>query len=276
LFGDKLYIKNKLTLHSEIFNTYNMDLHLKDKIVIVTGGSRGIGAAVCEAFADEGARVAFSYLHSKDKAETLAARLRDKYRTDVICMAADMSKESEIQAMIAEVEQSFGVVDVLVNNAAICPSGPITSYSRETWEQTFATNVTGMFIASREVVRRLQEHKRGGAIVNIASQAAFRGSTTGHLPYDSSKGAMVSFTVGLAREVSSQGIRVNAVAPGLVRTEMVAKTWEERKERYLQNIPIYRIAEPEEIADIVTFIASDRASYITGATIDASGGMVMR
>ncbi|MDR1896104.1 MAG: 3-oxoacyl-ACP reductase FabG [Prevotellaceae bacterium] len=253
-----------------------MDLHLKDKIVLVTGGSRGIGSAICEAFVEEGAAVAFSYVHSKDKAEELAARLRDRYDAKVMCMAADVSRESDILAMIAEVEQSLGTIDILVNNAAICPSGPVTSYTAEVWEQTFATNVTGMFIASREVVRRLREQQKGGAIVNIASQAAFRGSTTGHLPYDSSKGAMVSFTVGLAREVSAQGIRVNAVAPGLVRTEMVAKTWEERKERYLQNIPIYRIAEPQEIANIVAFLASDCASYITGATIDASGGMMMR
>jgi 3-oxoacyl-[acyl-carrier protein] reductase len=253
-----------------------MDLYLKNKVVLITGGSRGIGSAICEAFAAEGAIVAFSYIHSRDRAEALAVRLQNKYGGKVMSMAADMSKESEIMSMIADIERSFGVIDILVNNAAICPSGTVVSYTREVWEQTFATNVTGMFVASREVVRRLQEQRRGGAIVNIASQAAFRGSTTGHLPYDSSKGAMVSFTVGLAREVSAQGIRVNAVAPGLVRTEMVAKTWEERKERYLQNIPIYRIAEPGEIADVVTFIASDRASYITGATIDASGGMMMR
>ena len=112
--------------------------------------------------------------------------------------------------------------------------------------------------------------------MNIASQAAFRGSTTGHLPYDSSKGAMISFTVGLAREVARQGIRVNAIAPGLVRTEMVAETWEKKKEKYLERIPLYRIAEPEEIARVAVFLASSAASYITGATIDASGGMVMR
>ncbi|MDR0386346.1 MAG: glucose 1-dehydrogenase [Prevotellaceae bacterium] len=253
-----------------------MDLHLKGKTVLVTGGSRGIGCAICEAFAGEGAAVAFSYLHSRDKAEALTTRLQNIYNTKVTCMAADMSSETDILSMIDGVEQLLGNIDILVNNAAVCPSGPVTSYTRENWEQTFATNVTGMFIASREIVRRLQEKQRGGAIVNIASQAAFRGSTTGHLPYDSSKGAMVSFTVGLAREVSAMGIRVNAVAPGLVRTEMVAKTWEERKERYLQNIPIHRIAEPAEIADIVAFLASDRASYITGATIDASGGMMMR
>jgi 3-oxoacyl-[acyl-carrier protein] reductase len=253
-----------------------MDLHLKNKTVLITGGSRGIGSAICEAFAQEGANVAFSYLNSKEKAEAMSGMLEEKYRIKTVAIAADMGRESDVLKLIAETEQSLGTIDILVNNAAVCPSGPVTSYTAEAWEQTFATNVTGMFIASREVVRRLQQEQKEGAIINIASQAAFRGSTTGHLPYDSSKGAMVSFTVGLAREVSAQGIRVNAVAPGLVRTEMVAKTWEERKERYLQSIPVHRIAETREIADIVVFLASDRASYITGATIDASGGMMMR
>jgi 3-oxoacyl-[acyl-carrier protein] reductase len=253
-----------------------MELGLKDKVVLVTGGSRGIGSAICESFAREGASVAFNYLNSKDKAEDLAAYLQMTYGTKALAFSADMSSEPDILSLIASVEQSLGSIDILVNNAAICPSGLIASYTTEVWEKTFATNVTGMFIATREVVSRLQTRQTRGSIVNIASQAAFRGSTTGHLPYDSSKGAMISFTVGLAREVSASGIRVNAVAPGLVRTEMVAKTWEERKERYLQNIPIHRIAEPQEIADIVVFLASDKASYITGATIDASGGMMMR
>jgi 3-oxoacyl-[acyl-carrier protein] reductase len=253
-----------------------MNLNLKNKNVFVTGGSRGIGAAICEGFAREGANVAFNYATSRDAAEELAARLRSEYGVKVWTLAADMGREADVLAFIAGAVDALGGVDVLVNNAAVCPKGPITAYSAEAWERTFAVNVTGTFLASREVVARLQAAKKPGAIVNIASQAAFRGSTTGHLPYDSSKGAIVSFTVGLAREVSAQGIRVNAVAPGLVRTEMVAKTWEERKERYLASIPIYRIAEPEEIADIVVYLASERASYITGATLDASGGMMMR
>jgi 3-oxoacyl-[acyl-carrier protein] reductase len=253
-----------------------MDLNLRNKNVLVTGGSRGIGSAICETFAQEGANVAFSYLNSSEKAQALSAMLKTKYRINAVAAAADIGVEADVLKLIDITEQTFGSIDILINNAAVCPSGPVTSYTAEIWEKTFATNVTGMFIASREVVNRLLMKQKSGAIVNIASQAAFRGSTTGHLPYDSSKGAMVAFTVGLAREVSAQGIRVNAVAPGLVLTDMVAKTWEERKERYLQNIPIHRIAEPREIADIVVFLASERASYITGATVDASGGMMMR
>ena len=253
-----------------------MNLNLENRTALVTGGSRGIGRAVCEVLAREGANIAFNCLRSLAEAESLAEKLRQTYGVKSLAMPADMSSEADIQALIDRTESEIGAIDILVNNAAVCPSGAITDYTAEVWEKTFAVNVTGMFIASREVVGRLLANRRAGAIVNIASQAAFRGSTTGHLPYDSSKGAMVSFTVALAREVSAKGIRVNAVAPGLVRTEMVAKTWEERKERYLQNIPINRIAEPEEIANIVAFLASDKASYITGATVDASGGMMMR
>ena len=191
-------------------------------------------------------------------------------------LEADMSEEGEVISLITRVEDELGPIDVLVNNAAYCPGGPISSYTVEEWEKTFGINVTGMFVASRELVKKWQENSTPGSIVNIASQAAFRGSTTGHLPYDSSKGAMVSFTIALAREVARQGIRVNGIAPGLVMTEMVAETWEKRKEKYLARIPLYRIADPEEIANIAVFLASDAASYITGSTIDASGGMLMR
>ncbi len=253
-----------------------MKTNLKEKVVLVTGGSRGIGKAICFAFAKEGAKVAVNYVASKDKAEAVVAEIEEKYNLAAIAVKADMSKEEEVLEMIKSVNKELGSIDVLVNNAAYCPSGPISSYSVEEWEKTFGVNVTGMFVASRELVKQWQEYNVKGNIVNIASQAAFRGSTTGHLPYDSSKGAMVSFTIGLAREVAKQGIRVNGVAPGLVRTEMVAKTWELRKEKYLSRIPLYRIAEPEEIANVAVFLASDAASYITGATIDVSGGMIMR
>lgn len=253
-----------------------MNTNLKDKIVLVTGGSRGIGKAICLAFANEGARVAVNYVSSKDHADSVVSEIEKKFSSKSMAVKADMAKESEVISMITQVENELGPIDVLVNNAAYCPGGPISSYSVEEWDKTFGINVTGMFVASRELVKGWQKNNTRGSIVNIASQAAFRGSTTGHLPYDSSKGAMVSFTIALAREVAKQGIRVNGIAPGLVLTEMVAETWEKRKEAYLARIPLHRIADPSEIASIAVFLASDAASYITGATIDASGGMLMR
>ncbi|WP_372933784.1 SDR family NAD(P)-dependent oxidoreductase [Mariniphaga sediminis] len=253
-----------------------MELNIKDKVVLVTGGSRGIGKAICLAFAEEGAKVAVNYVRNQELAEKTVAEIKQKYQAGAIAVKADMSCEQEVLDMMLTIELELGAIDILINNAAYCPSGPITSYTSEEWDKTFAINMRGAFLASRELIKKWQSGNSKGAIVNIASQAAFRGSTTGHLPYDSSKGAMVSFTVGLAREVAKQGIRINAVAPGLVRTEMVAETWEKKKEKYLERIPLYRIAEPEEIARIAVFLASDAASYITGATIDASGGMMMR
>ncbi len=253
-----------------------MKTNLKDKVVLVTGGSRGIGKAICLAFASEGAKLGVNYVSNKEKAENVVAEIKEKFNTEAVAIKADMSKESEVLEMISFVQKELGEIEVLVNNAAYCPGGPISSYSVEEWEKTFGINVTGMFVASRELVSQWQKSGTVGNIVNIASQAAFRGSTTGHLPYDSSKGAMVSFTIGLAREVAKQGIRVNGVAPGLVRTEMVAETWEKKKEGYLARIPLYRIAEPEEIANVAVFLASDAASYITGSTLDVSGGMTMR
>lgn len=253
-----------------------METNLKNKVILVTGGSRGIGKAICFAFAEEGAKVAVNYIKNRDMAKAVINEIKLKYNVDSLAVRADMSNEREVILMISKIKKKLGSIDVLVNNAAYCPGGPISAYSVGEWNKTFAINVNGMFVASRELIGEWLSENRKGNIVNMVSQAAFRGSTTGHLPYDSSKGAMVSFTIGLAREVAGRGIRVNAVAPGLVRTEMVAETWEKKKEKYLERIPLYRIAEPEEIAHITVFLASDAASYITGATIDASGGMMMR
>ena len=253
-----------------------MKLNLKNKVALVTGGSRGIGAAICRGLAEEGVHVGVNYQRNADLAEKVAEDLRANHGVKAMTLAADMAVEADVLAMLDAVEAELGPIDILVNNAAYCPGGPITSYTTEEWERTFAINVTGTFVATRETIRRWQERKAQGAIVNLASQAAFLGSTSGHLPYDSSKGAMVSMTRGVAREVAAQGIRVNAVAPGMVMTEMVAEIWKERKDRYLSKIPMYRIAEPAEIANAVVFLASDAASYMTGTTLDLTGGLMMR
>ena len=258
-----------------------MDLNLYDKVAIVTGASSGLGKTIALMLAEEGAAVAVNYLRTADGkldfTEDAEAVVQQIIETggQAMAVAADMSVEDDILAMFDMVEGQFGSVDILVNNAAYLPKGPITGYSQEEWNYTFQVNMTGPFIASRELVRRLLEADRPGKIVNIASLAAFRGSTTGHLPYDSSKGAMVSFTRALAREVSKNGINVNAVAPGMIKTEMVARTWEENKDRYLARMPIGRIALPEEVASVAVFLASEAASYICGATIDVTGGMMM-
>ncbi len=253
-----------------------MDLHLKDKIALVTGGSRGLGRAICEALAREGAQVGVNYRRDPERAAAVVEQLRNGCGVRAAAVAADVAQEADVVEMFRRVEQELGPVDVLVNNAAVCPTCPVKDMTEQEWSHTLRVNLTGTFLTSREMVRRLLEAGRPGRIVNVSSQAAFRGSTTGHAPYDASKGGMISFTVSLAREVARHGIAVNAVAPGMMYTEMTAKTLEANREKYLARIPLRRIADPAEIADVVVFLASDRASYMTGATVDVSGGMLMR
>lgn len=251
-----------------------MKLNLQGKVALVTGGSRGIGAAICRNLSAEGVHIGFNYHANAEAAEALAAEV-EATGVKAAAVRADLGDEDSVLNLITQVSTKLGAIDILVNNAAVCPSGPLDSYSWEVWERTFQVNVAGAFVACRELARSWRSRHTRGKIINIVSQAAFLGSTSGHLPYDSSKGALVSLTRALARELGPDGINVNAVAPGLVKTEMVAKNLETRLDFYLSRIPLKRIAEPGEIAVIVTFLASDAAACITGATIDATGGTMM-
>lgn len=251
-----------------------MKLNLQGKVALVTGGSRGIGAAIGRNLAAEGVHVGFNYHTNPESAEALAAELR-LAGVKATAVRADLGDEASVLNFIAQVSAELGAIDILVNNAAVCPSGPLESYSWETWDRTLRVNVTGAFLACRELAKSWRQRQARGKIINIVSQSAFLGSTSGHLPYDSSKGALVSMTRALARELGPEGITVNAVAPGMVKTEMVIKNLETKLDFYLSRIPLKRIADPDEIANIVTFLASEAASYITGATIDATGGMMM-
>ncbi len=253
-----------------------MKLNLRGKTAFVTGGSRGIGTAICRDFAEEGVNVGINYNSSAGEAEALAAELQKEFGVKAVAIQGNLAEETDIHRMLETCEAEIGNIDILVNNAAYCPKGPISAYTKEEWEFTFSVNVTGCFIACREMINRWLEREVAGKIVNIASQAAFLGSTSGHLPYDSSKGAVISMTRAIAREVAPKGINVNAVAPGMVKTEMVKKLLDTKLDFYLSRIPLKRIAEPEEIASIVTFLASDASSCMTGTTLDATGGLMMR
>ncbi len=253
-----------------------MDLRLKDKVALVTGGGRGLGRAIAEHLAAEGSHVAVNYRRRADEAQALATRLADRHGVKAVAVQADVSREEEVGSMFDCIERELGLVEVLVNNAAVCPTCPAKDLKLDQWNETIQINLTGTFLTCREMIRRLDGAGRPGRIVNVSSQAAFRGSTTGHAPYDASKGAVVSLTVSLAREVAAAGIAVNAVAPGMMRTEMTAATLDANEAKYRARIPLGRIADTAEIARVVVFLASDAASYITGATVDVSGGMLMR
>jgi 3-oxoacyl-[acyl-carrier protein] reductase len=253
-----------------------MNLHLEDKVALVTGGSRGLGRAICLALAAEGAHVAVNYHQSAARADEVVAEIGRDFGRQAIALGGDVGSETDVQAMFARIDQEFGRCDVLVNNAAHCPTGPLVETSAAEWDYTLRANMSGAFLACREFVRRLLAAGRSGRIVNVSSTAAFHGSTTGHLPYDASKGGLISFTVSLARELGPKGIAVNAVAPGMIRTEMVERVLKANEPKYLARIPLGRIADPEEVARVVAFLASDAAGYMTGATVDVSGGMLMR
>jgi 3-oxoacyl-[acyl-carrier protein] reductase len=187
----------------------------------------------------------------------------------------DVTQEDSVSSMFDHIEQELGPVDALVNNAAYCPTSPTADLSLDEFNRALQVNMTGMFLCSREMVRRLRAGERHGKIVNISSQAAFRGSQSGKTAYDSTKMGIVGFTISLAREMAPHGIHVNCVAPGLMYTEMLAEAIDADPERYNKRVPLGRIGKTEEIGSVAVFLCSDRASYMTGATVDVSGGLAM-
>lgn len=262
-----------------------MDLDLKDKVALVTGGNSGLGRAVCLGLADEGADLAVHYYRSETKgadfseqADAVADEIRKTRGRRALAVPGDISREADIHEMFRRTLAEFGRVDILVNNAAIWPTHFVKDTTEEEWSYTLRVNLTGVFLTCREMVRHLLLAGRGGRIVNISSQAAFHGATSGHADYAAAKCGLHAFTVSLAREVATDGIAVNVVAPGMMFTEMTRGPLEdeERKRRYLSRTPLGYVADPAEIARVVIFLASEKASYITGAALNVSGGMVMR
>ncbi len=253
-----------------------MDLHLQDKVALVTGGSRGLGRAICLGLAAEGVKVAVNYNRGQAAAAEVVAAMQNLHTAEGIALQGNVAQSADVVRLFDQCEEEFGPIDILVNNAGIWPTAFVRDMTEEQWDSTFDINLKSAFLTCREAVRRWLDADRGGRIVNITTQAAFHGSTTGHAHYAATKAGLVNFTVSLAREVARSGIFVNGVAPGMMRTDMAQEALEANEEKYIQRTPLGRIAEPDEIADTVVFLASDRASYTTGATFDATGGMLMR
>jgi NAD(P)-dependent dehydrogenase (short-subunit alcohol dehydrogenase family) len=249
--------------------------HANGPVMLVTGGSRGIGAAIVRAAAAAGYEIALTYAEDRAAAEQVAAEVNGSGRRAVV-VKADVAREDDVLAAYAAVDDAFGRLDALAINAGI--TGRFTrveDVDAATLERVLAVNVTGAFLCAREAVRRMSTARggSGGAIVVVSSRAAGLGSPGEYVHYAASKGAVDALTRGLAKEVAREGIRVNAVAPGLIDTEIHARGGRpERVARITPTIPMERIGTADEVAATVLWLASAQASYVTGAILDVSGG----
>ncbi|NLC66547.1 MAG: 3-oxoacyl-ACP reductase FabG [Clostridium sp.] len=252
-----------------------MELKLKEKTAIITGGSRGVGRGICLALAKEGVNIVINY-HRNNEAALETKTEVEKLGSKAIIVKADIGSPKECQFLIDEAEKTFGNIDILINNAGYWPKNWVEDISIEEWNRTIDVNLTSVFLTSQAFVKRNIEKKRPAKILNITSQAAFKGSTTGHAHYAASKSGVVAFTVSMAREMAKHDININALALGIVETDMIKEALDKNEDYYLSRIPLGRVAKPEDIANIAVFLVSEPASYITGATIDATGGMLMR
>jgi 3-oxoacyl-[acyl-carrier protein] reductase len=242
---------------------------LEGKVALVTGGSRGIGLAVCRALAEAGARLAVVDLDGDGAAQAADALPGDAHRG----YACDVAGAEEVQTTVAAVESDLGPVDVLVNNAGITRDNILVRMTDKEFDEVIATNLKGAFNFTRAVSRGMMK-RRGGAILNVASVVGLIGNA-GQANYAASKAGLVGLTKSVAKELASRGVRCNAVAPGFVRTAMTAKLTEAQVEALKGTIPMGALAEPEDIADAVRFLVGPAARYITGQVLAVDGGMVM-
>lgn len=246
-----------------------------NKVMLITGASRGIGAATALLAAKRGYAVAINYRREREAAQALVSQITAAGGT-ARAFAADVSLEDDVLRLFREVDHAFGRLDVLVNNAGILERQMrLEDMDVARLQRLFAVNVTGTFLCCREAVKRMA-HKHGGdggSIVNVSSMASRLGSPNEYIDYAAAKGAVDSLTIGLAKEVAGEGIRVNAVRPGLIKTEIHASGGEPgRVERLQSAIPLGRGGEAEEVARAILFLASDESSYSTGGFVDVSGG----
>jgi NAD(P)-dependent dehydrogenase (short-subunit alcohol dehydrogenase family) len=245
------------------------------KLMLVTGASRGIGAATARLAAERGYAVCVNSRSRRDAADAVVAAIA-RARGKALAVGADVASEADVARMFDTAEKALGPVSVLVNNAGILEQQMrLEDMSLARLERVLAANVTGTFLCSREAVRRMSKRRggAGGAIVNVSSMAARLGSPGEYVDYAAAKGAVDALTIGLAKEVAADGVRVNAVRPGLIYTDIHASGGEPgRVERLKDAVPLKRGGQPEEVARAILWLASDEASYVTGSFIDVSGG----
>ena len=242
------------------------------RVALVTGGSRGIGRATCLALAERGALVAVHYRAQAASAEDVVKQITQSGGS-ALAVRADLADAQATSEMIARVIAHFGKIDILVNNAGEMTDGAVADMSDDMWERALTVNLTSAFRCARACIPGMRE-RRWGRIINVTSQAAFTGSAN-HAHYAAAKSGLLGFTYSLAKELGTSGVTVNLVAPGRITTDMLLERMAGREDEWLRQTPLRRIGEPEEVAAAIAFLASDGASYITGANLHVNGGLVM-
>ncbi len=244
-------------------------MNLKDKIAIVTGGARGIGREICLAFAKEGANIAVCDVNAEALSET-AKEIEDLGRS-VLTQVVDVTNYEQAELFVQEVQKTFSRIDILVNNAGITRDNLLMRMSPEDWDLVLNVNLRGAFCFTKAVTKHMMK-QRDGRIINMASIIGLTGNA-GQANYAASKGGMIAFTKSVAKELASRNVRVNAIAPGFIQTDMTAKLPEEVKSKMLSEIPLGKFGTTEDIANACIFLASDASSYITGQVLSVNGGM---
>lgn len=245
---------------------------LEGKIALVTGASRGIGRAVALELARQGANVVVNYAGSEAKANEVVEMIRSLGR-EAIAVQADVARAEEVERLVKTALDQFGRLDILVNNAGITRDNLLMRMKEEEWDAVINTNLKGVFLCTKAVTRPMMK-QRGGRIINIASVVGVIGNP-GQANYVAAKAGVIGLTKTAARELASRNITVNAVAPGFITTDMTEALSEELKGEILKQIPLARFGEPDDVARVVAFLASDAAGYMTGQTLHVDGGMVM-
>lgn len=252
-----------------IKNQLQMKL-LEGKVALVTGGSRGIGAAITQRFAEQGADVAFTYRSSAEQANAVAARLSG-LGVRAKAYQSDASSYQAAEELANAVLEEFGKVDILVNNAGITRDNLMLRMTEEMWDEVMQNNLKSIFNLTKHLIRPMMKN-RGGSIINMSSIVGITGNA-GQANYAASKAGIIGFTKSVAKEMGSRGIRCNAIAPGFIETDMTDALDEKVKEGYLSNIPMKRLGKAEEVADACVFLGSDLSTYVSGQVLSVCGAL---
>lgn len=245
---------------------------MENKVALVTGGSRGIGREIALGLSQKGINVAITYNSNANKAEEVVEEIK-KNGVNAIAIKGNSSIEEDVNSIVKNVEEELGTIDILVNNAGITKDNLLMRMKSEDWDDVLNVNLKGVFLCTKAVIRGMMK-KKYGKIINIASVVGINGNA-GQANYSASKAGVIGFTKTMAKELASRGIRVNAIAPGFIQTDMTDVLKDEIKDELVKNIPLGSLGSPRDISNLVNFLASKESDYITGEVIKVDGGMAI-